>query len=186
MEFSTGSPLLDHRGKPLPDRIQHVLDELVPKLRRKFSMIRDDVVVVEILEQAGQQIANREVRDGPIERLYGFAWVTVRNVAISRLRRSPHLLELSTVGSAESAAALSRLTAEESSPADIEYRILLGQVLGRLSSRERMIAIWKQAGRSSQEIAEHLGMSVSAVDTAYCRIRQKVQRLLRPGSDPDQ
>ena len=186
MESSTGSRFLDHQGNPLPYRIQHVLDELVPKLRRKFSMIRDDVVVVEILEQAGQQIANREESDGPIERLYGFAWVTVRNVAISRLRRSPHLLELSTASSAKGAGALSRLTAEESSPAAIEYKILLAQVLGRLSARERMIAIWKQAGHSSQEIADHLGMSVSAVDTTFCRTRQKVRRLLRPGSELDQ
>lgn len=119
-------------------------------------MIRDEVIVVEILEQAGQQIANREVRDGPIERLYGFAWVTVRNVAISRLRRSPYLLERSTVGSARIAVAVSRLTAEESSPSAIEYRILLAQVLARLSARERMIAIWKQAGHSSKEIADHL------------------------------
>ena len=186
MESSTGSRFLDHQGNPLPYRIQHVLDELVPKLRRKFSMIRDDVVVVEILEQAGQQIANREESDGPIERLYGFAWVTVRNVAISRLRRSPHLLDLSTASSAKGAAALSRLTAEESSPAAIEYKILLAQVLGRLSARERMIAIWKQAGHSSQEIADHLGMSVSAVDTTFCRTRQKVRRLLRPGFELDQ
>src|ERR1035438_7620991 len=123
MESPTRSPFLDHHGKPLPDRIQQVLDELLPKLRRKFSMIRDEVVVVEIMEQAGQQIANREVRDGPIEHLYGFAWVTVRNVAISRLRRSPYLLEQSTVGSVRIAVALSRLTAEESSPAAIEYKI---------------------------------------------------------------
>jgi RNA polymerase sigma factor (sigma-70 family) len=179
MESSTGSPFLDHRGKALPDRIQHVLDKLLPKLRRKFSTIRDDVVLVEILEQAGQLIADREVRDGPIERLYGFAWVTVRNVAISRLRRSPHLIELSTVGSGQNAAALSRLTAKESSPAAIERNVLLSQVLRHLSERERMIVIWKRAGRSSQEIANHLGMSASAVDTAYCRVRQKVQRLLR-------
>ena len=183
MESSTRTPLLDDRGRPLPDRIQLVLDELVPRFRRKFSMIRDEVVVVEILEQAGQQIVRREEREGRIERLYGFAWVTVRNVAISRLRRSPYLLEQSTVGSAESAAALGRLTAEESSPAAIEYKVLLAQVLGRLSSRERMIVIWKKSKRSSREIADHLGTSVSCVDTAFCRIRQKVKRLLRPGRE---
>jgi RNA polymerase sigma factor (sigma-70 family) len=185
MESSTRSTLLDHRGRPLPERLQHALGELVSKLRRKFSMIRDDVVLVEILEQAGQRIASREERDGCVESLHGFAWVTVRNVAISRLRRSPHLLEQSTVGSAESAAAISRLTAEQSSAAAIESKILLSEVLGRLSSRERMIAIWKKSGFSSQEIAEHFGMSVSSVDTTFCRIRRKVQRLLRQGSELD-
>src|SRR5262245_32554940 len=156
MEPSTRFPFLDRYGKPLPDHIQHSLDELVSKLRRKFSMIRDEVVQVEILEQAGQQIADREEREGRIERLYGFAWVTVRNVAISRLRRSAYLLERSTVGSAESVAALSRLTCEQSGPAAIEDKIFLSEVLARLSSRERMIAIWKKAGFSSIEIGDHL------------------------------
>src|SRR5215813_8398127 len=35
MEFSTRSPFLDQFGKPLPEHIQHVLDELTPRLRRK-------------------------------------------------------------------------------------------------------------------------------------------------------
>jgi len=148
-------------------------------------MIRDEVVLVEILEQAGQQIVDREERDGRVERLYGFAWITVRNVAISRLRRSPHLLELAALGSAEGAAALSRLTSEQSSPASIEHEVLLSEVLERLSSRERMIAIWKKSGFSSREIADSLGMSVSSVDTTFCRIRQKVQKLLRAGSRLD-
>jgi RNA polymerase sigma factor (sigma-70 family) len=181
MESSTRAKYLDHRGKPLPDHIQHTLDELVPRLRRKFSMIRDDVVVTEILEQAGQQITRHEERQGHIEHLYGFAWVTVRNVTISRLRRSPHLLEHSTLDSELSASAISRLIAEQSNPSDIEYQILLAEVLGRLSPRERRIAISKKAGFSSREIADHLGMTVSPVDTAVCRTRRKVERLLRQG-----
>ena len=183
MEFSTKSPLLDESGKPLPERIQHVLDALTPKLRRKFSMIRDEVVLIEILEQAGQQIARREARDGPVEQLYGFTWVTLRNVAISRLRRSPELLEGLAIGSEESAVALSSLRAEESSPEVIEYNILLREVLGRLSSRERMIAIWKKAGFSSAEIAAELGMSVSCVDTKLCRLRRKVRKWISGGPD---
>ena len=181
MESSTRAHFLDHRGKPLPDHIQRTLEELAPRLRRKFSMIRDDVIVVEILEQAGRQIVKQEEQQGRIEHLYGFAWVTVRNVTISRLRRSPHLLEHSTVDSARSAVAISRLTDERSSPSEIEYKILLAEVLGRLSPRERMIAISKKGGFSSREIADHLGMTVSSVDTAFCRIRRKVHRLLRPG-----
>jgi RNA polymerase sigma factor (sigma-70 family) len=146
-------------------------------------MIRDEVVLVEILEQAGEQIVDREEREGRVQRLYGFAWVTVRNVAISKLRRSPYLLEQPTAGSAKSAAALSRLTSEHSSPASIEYKVLLSEVLERLSNRERMIAILKKSGFSSREIADHLGMSVSSVDTTFCRIRQKVQKLLRSRSE---
>lgn len=148
-------------------------------------MIRDQVILVEILERAGQQIVEREEREGRVERLYGFAWITVRNVAISMLRRSPYLFEQPIVGSPEGAVVLSRLSAEESSPASIESDVLCSQVLSRLSSRERMIAIWKRSGFSSREIAQRLGMSVSAVDTTHCRTRQKVRTILRskPGRD---
>jgi len=142
-------------------------------------MIRDEVVLNEIMEQAGQKILNREAHNGRIDQLYGFAWVTVYRVAISQLRRSPYLLEQPAADSTEKA--LSRLTSEQSSPASIERDVLASQVLDRLSHRERMIAIWKRSGFSSREIAEKLEISVSAVDTTFCRLRQKVQKLLGPG-----
>ncbi|HWI69322.1 MAG TPA: hypothetical protein VNS88_13255, partial [Nitrospiraceae bacterium] len=122
-------------------------------------MIRDEVVLTEIMEQAGQKLLNREARGGRIDQLYGFAWVTVYRVAISQLRRTPYLLEQPT-DSAERA--LSRLTSEQSSPASIESGVLASQVLDRLSQRERMIAIWKRSGFSSREIAEKLEISVPA------------------------
>ena len=93
MEFSSRSPLLDPFGKPLPEHIQHALKAVTSRLRRKFSMIRDEVVYTEILEHAGQLILKYESIHGAIKRLYGFAWVVVHNVAISRVRRTPHLLE---------------------------------------------------------------------------------------------
>ncbi len=143
-------------------------------------MIRDEVILTEIMEQAGQKLLNREARSGRIDKLYEFAWVTVYRVAISQLRRTPYLLEQPTAESAKSA--LSRLTSEQSSPASIESGVLASQVLDRLSHREQMIAIWKRSGFSSREIAEKLEMSVPAVDTTFCRVRQKVQKLLGPGA----
>src|SRR6516164_3929971 len=98
MEFSTGSPLLDAFGQPLPDHIQHVLGDLKPRFRRKFSMIRDEVVVTDVLEEAGQRIVDHEATYGAVESLHGFAWVVLRNVAISTLRRPRHLLERSMAG----------------------------------------------------------------------------------------
>ena len=181
MESSTRSPLLDQFGKPLPDRIQQVLEDLAAKFRRKFRTIRDEVVATEILEQAGQQIVAHEAQNGRERSLHGLAWVAVRNVAISKLRRGPHLLEQAMAGSAESSAALSRLTAVEGSPENLEDSIFLREVLDLLSPRERKIAILKKGEYSSQEIAETLGISVTLVDTTYSRLRQKVQTLLGPG-----
>ena len=181
MEFSTRFPLLDQYGKPLPDHIQHALEAVTPRLRRKFSIIRDEVVFTEILEQAGQQILKHESSHGAIERLHAFAWVTLRNVAISQLRRGPHLLEKPMAGSREGEAALARLTAERGSPERIEASIMLCEALKQISERERKIAIWKKAGFSTKSIAKKLDMSASAVDTTYARLREKVRKLLGQG-----
>ena len=183
MEFSTRSPFLDPFGKPLPEHIQHALRAVTSRLRRKFSMIRDDVVYTEILEQAGHQIVNHEAIHGTIKRLYGFAWVVVRNVAISRMRRGPHLLEQPIAGSVEAETTLARLTAEDGSPERIEASILVHEALAQISDREGKIAIWKKAGFSTKEIAKELGMSVSAVDTTYARLLDKLRQLLGSGSD---
>ena len=99
MESSASVTFLDPHGRPFSDYIQRVLNQLLPRLRRKFPVIRDEVILTEILEEAGQQIKSRE-QEGAIEHLYGFAWVTARNVAISKLRRSPELLEWFSSGSA--------------------------------------------------------------------------------------
>src|SRR5262249_14076954 len=114
---------------------------------------------------------------------HGFTWVTVRNVAISRLRRGPHLLEMPISGSRESAAALARLTAEDGSPERIQASILLHEALQQISDRERKIAILKKAGFSTRSIAKKLDMSVSAVDTTYARLREKLRRLLESNSE---
>jgi RNA polymerase sigma factor (sigma-70 family) len=182
MESSTKSPFLDQFGKPLPDRIQQILEALTPRLHRKFSMIRDEVVLIEILERAGQQVVKYESEHGTVERLPGFAWVTVRNVAISRVRREPHLLEKPMAGSRETVTALARLTAKEGSPESIEAWILLREAMKQISERERKIAIWKKSGFSSRLIAKKLDMSVSAVDTTYARLREKLRKLLAPNT----
>ena len=46
-------------------------------------------------------------------------------------------------------------------------------------------AIWKKAGFSSREIAEKLEISVPTVDTTFWRLRQKLQKILGPGSGVD-
>ena len=186
MEFSSRSPLLDPFGKPLPEHIQHALKAVTSRLRRKFSMIRDDVVYTEILEHAGQLILKYESIHGAIKRLYGFAWVVVRNVAVSRLRRGPHLLEQPIAGSAEAEVALAQLATEDGSPERIEKGILVTYIRTILLMVLRKIAILKKAGFSTKEIAKALDMSVSAVDTTYARLLEKLRRLLGSGSDTEE
>ena len=44
--------LLDSNGKPLAERIQRVLTGLLPKVRRQFPTLRDDLALAEHEQQA--------------------------------------------------------------------------------------------------------------------------------------
>src|SRR5690348_8606648 len=94
--------LLGADGQPLSDRIARVLQVLVPKLRRSFPTLDDEVEFTEILEEAGRQIADHEARCGAIEKLHAYAWVTIRSVATSHVRRSSVKLARATLRSDES------------------------------------------------------------------------------------
>lgn len=178
MEHLRTTELLDRNGQPFEHRIQHVLDRLRPRLQRQFPALKDDIAVVEILEEAGRRIAIREERGGTIERLHGYAWVTVRSVATSRMRRGSIRLIQKTLESESSDAQLSSVRAVSGSADQIERDVLLREVLAKLSDDERRICIWKKAGFSSQEIASHQGRSVAAVDTLFSRAKDKLRKAL--------
>ena len=170
--------LLDSDGKPLTDRIQRALTRLLPRLRRQFPLLQDEVALTEVMEEAGRRIALREERGGPIEKIHGYAWVTIRSVATSRMRRGSIRLIQKTLEPEASRATLAAVPAALGSPEEIERAILLREVLDKLSPEERLVCIWKKAGFSSQEIAEHQGRTVTAVDTLFSRAKSKIRKAL--------
>ncbi|MGB2716520.1 MAG: hypothetical protein WBC51_20220 [Vicinamibacterales bacterium] len=58
-------------GKPLDERLSKVLNALLPRFRRRFPAIQDDVEVAEAFEEAARRITKRERASGPIEKLGG-------------------------------------------------------------------------------------------------------------------
>jgi RNA polymerase sigma factor (sigma-70 family) len=170
--------LLDEHGQPLDPRIEQALVSLVPKFQRDFPVLRDDFTLVEIFEEAGRRIENREKGAGRIERRHGYAWVTRRSIATSRLRRGEGRMAPRTLAAEEGAAALDATPTREGTADQIERTILLREVLDTLTPDERLVCIWKKAGFSSQEIANRRGGTAAAVDTMLSRVRQKVRRLL--------
>ena len=170
--------LLDSDGKPLTDRIQRALTRLLPRLRRQFPLLQDEVALTEVMEEAGRRIALREERGGPIEKIHGYAWVTIRSVATSRMRRGSIRLIQKTLEPEASHATLAAVPAALGSPEEIERAILLREVLDKLSPEEKLVCIWKKAGYSSQEIAEHQGRTVTAVDTLFSRAKAKLRKAL--------
>lgn len=178
MEDMRSLGLLDSNGQPLATRIEGVLNSLLPRLRRQFPALQDEVALIEVMEEAGRRIVSREERGGPLERLHGYAWVTVRSVATSRMRRGSTRLIQKTLESETSQVVLASVRAVNGSAEEIERDILLREVLGKLSREERLVCVWKRAGFSSQEIAKHQKRSVAAVDTLFSRAKQKLRRLL--------
>jgi RNA polymerase sigma factor (sigma-70 family) len=170
--------LVGEDGKPLDHKIQVALHRMMRRIVRQFPALQDEVALVEVMEEAGRRIASREGRSGPLEKLHGYAWVTVRSVATSFMRRSATRLLQKTIDPDASEALLTSAPAVKNTPQDIEQQILLREVLNKLSDDERRICIWKKAGFSSEEIASHLGRSVAGVDTIFSRAKAKLRRLL--------
>ena len=178
MEFDRIPSFVDETGQPFDSRIEGVLRELFPRLRRQFPSLNDEVVLIEILEEAGQRIAAHELRSGQVERLHGYAWVTVRNVAMSRLRRSASRINEQSVWYENGEDVLSTLAAASGTPEQIEQAILLRELFEHLTQDERLVCTWKRLGFSSQEIAEFRGSSPTAVDTLFSRAKDKIRRIV--------
>lgn len=178
MENMRALGLLDSNGKPLAARVERALAGLLPRLRRQFPTLQDEVALTEVVEEAGRRIAAREERGGPIEHIHGYAWVTARSVATSYVRRGSTRLIQKTLESEASNAHIASAHAEYGSAEQIERDILLREALDTLSGEERRVCTWKTAGFSAQEIAKFQGRSVVAVDTLFSRAKQKIRLAL--------
>ena len=186
MDHMRALGLLDSNGNPLDDHIERVLAGLLPKLRRRFPNLQDEVALTEVMEEAGRRIASREARGGPIERLHGYAWVTVKSVATSHLRTPAARLIQRTLKPDASQEHIALAPADYGSPEQIERDILMREVFATLSHEERMVFAWKKAGFSAQEIATRLHRSVPSVDTLFSRAKQKVRQALGITPVPDE
>ena len=178
MQLDSSVTLLGAAGEPLDPRIAAALYRLLPRFRRQFPNLVDETVITELLERAGQRLVARENSGGPIAKLHGYAWVTLRSVALSALRRGAFRIARTTL---ESDAGLSRLAtvpARFGRPEDVEQAALLKELLGTLSRGERFVCVWKKAGFSSQEIAKRLGCSAGAIDTIFSRAKAKLRKAL--------
>jgi hypothetical protein len=66
--------LLDADGKPLDERLLKALNGLLPRFRRRFPAIQDEVEITEVFEEAVRRIQKRERQAGPIEVTRGRRW----------------------------------------------------------------------------------------------------------------
>ena len=61
---------------------------------------------------------------------------------------------------------------------DKNERDKLRKVLAQLSREERLVCIWKRAGFSTQEIANHHHRSVGSIEKVFASARNKLRQLL--------
>jgi RNA polymerase sigma factor (sigma-70 family) len=166
--------LVDRDGQPLPARVLRVLEWLLPRLRRRFPSLDDEAALVDVLEEAGRRITDREARHGPIEKLHAYAWVALCNVASSRLRTGANLVRQRTLDY-ESERLLATVPATRDSADEVERSVLMRELLEALSPDERDVVLWKMAGFSSPEIAALRGRSVAWADKVFSRARMKLR-----------
>jgi RNA polymerase sigma factor (sigma-70 family) len=171
--------LLDEHGQPLSPRIDGALRTLFPKFRKKFPFLRDDVEVIELFEKAGANIALREARHGPIEKLHAFAWVTLKNVALSWLRRGSVQMRLASIDGEDSRTLLSIAPSPEGTPEQIEKAIMLRESMECLTEDEWLVCHLKVSGYSGDEIARQRGSSTAAANMVFSRAIQKLRRAKR-------
>ena len=166
--------LLDENGQPLSSRIDRVLRDLAPRLQRDYSALKDEVTIIEVLEEAGRKIVNHERECGPIGRLHGYAWTVVDRIATSKMRRGSMRIARATLGSEESQVALGALQSAVGTVAQIEADICYREICEQLTPEEQVFCMWKRWGFSSREIAEAQGQSVERVNTFFHRLKQKI------------
>jgi RNA polymerase sigma factor (sigma-70 family) len=169
---------LDETGQPLPAHIQSALRSLLPRLRRDFPTLQDEAIITDIVEAAGRKIADAERRLGPLEALHGYAWVTLRSVAVSRVRRVREGVNRVVTLDTKHNLAVAAAPGSVGTPEAIEREILLRELFAVLPPRERRIAVLKKLGFSSQEIGDRYGMSAAAVNMTYSRVRAKIRAAL--------
>ncbi len=170
--------LIDAEGKPVDDRLTKVLNALLPRFRRRFPGIQDDVEITEIFEEAARRISKRERASGPIEKLGGYAWKALESIGVSLQRRGSMQVRFKSVEPRISSDIVTQLRAWDGSAEEIERTILLRELEAQMTPEEAWIFRQKALGFSSEEIARQRESSVNSVDKAMSRLKQKIHALI--------
>ena len=173
--------LLDEHGKPLDERLLKALSDLLPRFRRRFPAIQDEVEITEVFEEAARRIEKRERQAGPIEKLRGYAWKALESIGVSAHRRSTMQVRLRRVESRTGPELVARIQALDGSVEQIEREILLREIEASLTPEEARIFHLKALGFSSEEIAKLRGSSVNFVDKVMSRVKQTFRADAREG-----
>ena len=170
--------LLDANGKPLEGRLLKALSDLMPRFKRRFPAIQDEVEITNVFEEVVRRIEKHENQSGPLEKLHGYAWKALESVGLSAQRRGSMRVWLRRTESRTGPDIVSRLQAWDGSVEQIEQTVLLHEVEAQMTEEEAWIFHLKSMGFSSDDIARRRGSSVNAVDKVMSRLRHKFRALV--------
>src|SRR5688572_19267849 len=137
-------------GKPLDERLSKVLNALLPRFRRRFPAIQDDVEVTEAFEEAARRITKRERASGPIEKLGGYAWKALESIGVSLQRRGSMQIRVNRVESRTGSDIVSQLRAWDGSVEEIERGILLRQIEEHMTPEEKWRSEERRVGKEGR------------------------------------
>src|SRR5919109_395126 len=137
MESVAKDTLLDADGRPLDPRIQEVLRELIPRFRRRFLTLRDELLVLEIFEEAGRRIAENAATFTAATNPSAYAFRILCTVALMRLREPSNRAGRKTIGSDAGQLVIESLPARDGTPEQVEASILLEEYLEPLTDQEQ-------------------------------------------------
>ena len=176
--------LLDGAGQPLSAHIQSVFLNLERRFRQSFDLIRDEAVIRNLFDRAGQQFAGAARRGKTVEKPEALAWTILQNLAFSELRRSEQRVANGSVPGAFADKSMENRASNIGTAEQTYAAIHAREILEGLSDTERTCVTLKVVGWSSADIADHLKMTVSAVDKMMQRIRDRCQVNSTNGRQP--
>lgn len=178
MESWSTTVFVDERGRPFEEPLQQALHNAYVQLRREFTPLRDDTDRIDVVEEAGRRIRDRDRERSDVNDFEVYVWTSVSNAAKSRLRRNEMRLVRGRLDPEATEEAFGELVAVHGTQEQIENGIFEREILASLNEDERCLLHYKEAGRKALEIAAELGISVIAVHVRFHRLKRKVRRLL--------
>ena len=167
--------LVDGSGQPFSPRVEGAVLTWLSRLRSGFPAL-DDTAVVDVLEEAARRVVRREERAGPLEHVHAYAWTAIRSVAASRLRLGrERVAQMTTTRSDNDGGPTAMLSGRFGLA--VEARVLLRQILHRLTPLERRVFRLKSEGFSTREIAERLGRAPATIDSIHSRSMARLRSL---------
>jgi RNA polymerase sigma factor (sigma-70 family) len=117
---------------------------------------------------------------------HGYAWVTLRTVAISEARGASIEGHRIRAESSSAVDLVASLPSPDGTPEQLDRQVLLNEFRAQLTKEEELVFSAKLGGYSSRQIAEWRGCSPEAIDNMLSRIRKKLRAFVEEKHGPKQ